>query len=51
VVNLLQVPRACVGREFNQIAAVGLDGVDRGVALAQRLQELSDGFIDDGGFH
>ena len=48
VVDLLPSPRADVSGEFCQIAAVGLDGVDRGIALAQRLQEMRDGFLDDG---
>ena len=39
VVDLLPAPRAGVGGEFFQITAVGLDGVDRGIALAQRLQK------------
>ena len=51
VIDLLPAPRAGVRGEFFQITPVRLDGVDRGIALAQRLQEVSHGFIDDGGFH
>jgi hypothetical protein len=51
VIDLLPASRTGVRGEFFQITPVGLDGVDRGIALAQRLQEISHSLLDDGGFH
>jgi hypothetical protein len=34
-----------------KVPAVGLDGMDRGIALAQRLQEVAHRFVDDCRFH
>ena len=39
VVDLLPAARARVGGEFSEIAAVGLDRVRRGIALAQSERE------------
>jgi hypothetical protein len=48
VVDLFPGTGSDVGSEFIQIAAVSLNGVDRGITLAQGLQKLRDGFINGG---
>ena len=48
MVELLPSARPGVGGEVRQVAAVCLDGMWRGIALAQVAKEIGNGFADDG---
>ena len=46
MIDALPTARAYVCRKIVQVASVGLDGVHRRIALAQRLEKLVDRLLD-----
>jgi hypothetical protein len=48
MVDLAPTAGAGVSAKILQISAVGFDGVHGRIALAQRAEEISDGFFDNG---